>query len=280
MDRLRLLLLAVSCEGISRPPSAMPRAARLASSTSPSDEPFSLGQGTRQPPRRQQREARGGGGRRQTARARRRHPRRAGAVPVLPERKTHCPWPNLSRVHQSPAYSRPPGKRQSGMGRAWRPLCVTSVTGILGKDPSAARPGSRLKNSPLGLTEYSSIQSAGPRGRCASDWKTETDVYRLRPENQGDLDSLRRPSPLVMVAFVAGCANGPDRMTTGSVNRGAASAPLDRMSSAELASAAERLGQAYTRDTTNKEAALRYSTVLQMTGRNEQALAVHAEAGH
>jgi len=79
---------------------------------------------------------------------------------------------------------------------------------------------------------------------------------------------------LVLVALVAGCANGPDRMTTGSVNRGAANAPLDRMSTAELSSAAERLGQAYTRDTTNKETALRYATVLQMTGRSEQALAV------
>lgn len=79
---------------------------------------------------------------------------------------------------------------------------------------------------------------------------------------------------LVMLAVLGGCANGPDRMTTGSVSRTTAHAPLDRMSAGELGSASEQLGQAYARDTRNKDVALRYAQVLQMTGRNEQSLAV------
>jgi Flp pilus assembly protein TadD len=79
---------------------------------------------------------------------------------------------------------------------------------------------------------------------------------------------------VILLASVAGCANTPSRITTGSVDRSAASAPLDQMSAAELASVSESLGSAYTRDPRNKETALRYATVLQMTGRNDQSLAV------
>lgn len=79
---------------------------------------------------------------------------------------------------------------------------------------------------------------------------------------------------LAMLAVLGGCANGPDRMTTGSVNRAASNAPLEQMSAGELASATEQLGQAYARDTRNKDVALRYAQVLQMTGRNDQSLAV------
>ena len=79
---------------------------------------------------------------------------------------------------------------------------------------------------------------------------------------------------LAMLAVLGGCANGPDRMTTGSVNRAASNAPLEQMSAGELASATEQLGQAYARDTRNKDVTLRYAQVLQMTGRNDQSLAV------
>lgn len=79
---------------------------------------------------------------------------------------------------------------------------------------------------------------------------------------------------LVLIATLAGCANGPDRMTTGSVNRSASTAPLERMSDSELAATATSLGQSYSRNPADKETALRYATVLQMTGRNDQALAV------
>ena len=79
---------------------------------------------------------------------------------------------------------------------------------------------------------------------------------------------------LAMLAVLGGCANGPDRITTGSVNRAASNAPLEQMSAGELASATEQLGQAYARDTRNKDVALRYAQVLQMTGRNDQSLAV------
>jgi Flp pilus assembly protein TadD len=72
-------------------------------------------------------------------------------------------------------------------------------------------------------------------------------------------------------ATVAGCANR--NMTTGSVNRGSAQA-IAAMSSEELEAAADSLGRAYAKEPKNKLTALRYSNVLQMNGRNDQALAV------
>jgi Flp pilus assembly protein TadD len=78
---------------------------------------------------------------------------------------------------------------------------------------------------------------------------------------------------LVLAATLAGCANG--RLTTGSVSRGAsAPAATASMSDQQLATAADRLGTAYTRNPKDRDAALRYAEVLQMTGRAEQALAV------
>jgi Flp pilus assembly protein TadD len=77
---------------------------------------------------------------------------------------------------------------------------------------------------------------------------------------------------LVVAALLAGCAS-TDRMTTGSTSRSSASA-VESMSSQELASAANSLGQAYSRNPKDLNTAMRYASVLQMSGRSDQSLAV------
>jgi Flp pilus assembly protein TadD len=75
----------------------------------------------------------------------------------------------------------------------------------------------------------------------------------------------------VLTAGIAGCAK--DRMTTGSLSRSQGKR-IDQMSTGELHSAANSLGEAYARNPKDKLTALRYANVLQMNGSPEQALAV------
>ena len=75
---------------------------------------------------------------------------------------------------------------------------------------------------------------------------------------------------MLLVLGIAGCAK--KELTTGSVSRD--NRPVEQMSSNELASAANSLGDAYTRDPADKAVAMRYASVLQMNGHNDQALAV------
>ncbi len=67
----------------------------------------------------------------------------------------------------------------------------------------------------------------------------------------------------------------------GTVDRGTKTAsipklskPVSEMNSSELASASQTIGAAYAEDPGNREAGLRYATLLRMTGRTDQALAV------
>jgi Flp pilus assembly protein TadD len=76
---------------------------------------------------------------------------------------------------------------------------------------------------------------------------------------------------LMLAAGVAGCAT--DKMSTGSVSRPSAKS-IESMSSAELSSTAASLGKAYSQNTNDKSTALSYAGVLQMSGRQDQALAV------
>lgn len=77
---------------------------------------------------------------------------------------------------------------------------------------------------------------------------------------------------LVLATALGGCAS-KSSTTTGSVNRTQGMA-VDRMSSGELETAADRLGKDYAKNPANKAVALNYSTVLQMNGRSDQSLAV------
>ena len=81
---------------------------------------------------------------------------------------------------------------------------------------------------------------------------------------------LKSAVAMTLVLTIAGCANS--RMTTGSISRSGKA--VEQMTSQELNGAAARLGDAYTRDATSKDTGLQYANVLQMSGKNEQALAV------
>ena len=72
---------------------------------------------------------------------------------------------------------------------------------------------------------------------------------------------------------LAGCAGGKDRITTGSVSRDSGRS-LETMSASQLASNTDALGRAYTKNPKDVNVAMRYAQALQMSGRNDQSLAV------
>jgi Flp pilus assembly protein TadD len=76
---------------------------------------------------------------------------------------------------------------------------------------------------------------------------------------------------LALGLALAGC--GTSKMTTGSVDRSSGK-PVEQMTAAELHGAASHLGSAYARNPRDLQTAMRYSTVLQMNGQNDQSLAV------
>lgn len=77
---------------------------------------------------------------------------------------------------------------------------------------------------------------------------------------------------LVLALAVSGCATR-DRITTGSIGR-ASSAPVETMSTQQLAAQAQTLGRAYAKNPKDLNTAMRYASVLQMNGRTDQSLAV------
>lgn len=79
---------------------------------------------------------------------------------------------------------------------------------------------------------------------------------------------------LVAVAMLSSCATRPDGMSTGSISTGSLSKPVTDMNSTELAQTAERIGKAYESNPKDKQAGLNYATLLHMTGKDDQALAV------
>jgi Flp pilus assembly protein TadD len=81
---------------------------------------------------------------------------------------------------------------------------------------------------------------------------------------------LTASAAMLLALTVAGCAK--KELTTGSISRD--NRPVEQMSGSELAAAANSLGEAYTRDPSEKTTAMRYASVLQMNGHNDQALAV------
>lgn len=77
---------------------------------------------------------------------------------------------------------------------------------------------------------------------------------------------------VVLALALAGCAK--DRMTTGSIARDGAARSVEAMSAPELAAAADSLGRSYARNPKDLGTAMRYASVLQMSGRTDQSLAV------
>ena len=78
---------------------------------------------------------------------------------------------------------------------------------------------------------------------------------------------------LFISVSLASCGSmRPDRMSTGSIPR--LSKPVAEMNSTELAQAANTIGKAYEAYPKDKRAGLNYATLLHMTGKDDQALAV------
>lgn len=75
---------------------------------------------------------------------------------------------------------------------------------------------------------------------------------------------------IALVAALAGCAN--KNLTTGSIGRSGKS--VDQMSASEIQGASASLGDAYTRDPSDKAVAMQYASVLQIDGKTDQSLAV------
>lgn len=83
---------------------------------------------------------------------------------------------------------------------------------------------------------------------------------------------------LVLLSLsIVGCAgksSRPDPRTTGSIPGRVSTGSLENMTASELSNAEQAIGDAYVRDPKNKQVGLQYATVLGMTGKNNQALAV------
>ncbi len=75
---------------------------------------------------------------------------------------------------------------------------------------------------------------------------------------------------ILALSLVAGCAR--DATTTGSTS--AASSGLSRLSASQLDALVHKYGDKYDRDPKDKATGLSYASLLRMTGRDEQALAV------
>ncbi len=79
---------------------------------------------------------------------------------------------------------------------------------------------------------------------------------------------------LALATVMAGCATTAkkDPTVTGSIPT--LTKPVETMTASELATAAERIGSAYDRNPKDKQTGLTYASILMMTGRHTQALAV------
>ena len=79
------------------------------------------------------------------------------------------------------------------------------------------------------------------------------------------------PVAVVALALLASCSSNRGE-TTGSIPR--TSKPLEQMTQPELASVTRSVGERYAKNPKDRDAGLQYATVLRMTGKTTQALAV------
>lgn len=79
---------------------------------------------------------------------------------------------------------------------------------------------------------------------------------------------------LVLVSLsLAGCSTTKSNLTTGSISRSYGK-PIEEMNASELRSAEETIGKAYEKSPKDRNAGMNYASLLRMTGKNTQALAV------
>jgi Flp pilus assembly protein TadD len=85
------------------------------------------------------------------------------------------------------------------------------------------------------------------------------------------LKSIMAGSALAAILLLGACST-TSRETTNSIPR--LNKPVEAMNQAELANAARSIGTEYARKPKDRNAGLNYATLLRMTGKNDQALAV------
>lgn len=79
----------------------------------------------------------------------------------------------------------------------------------------------------------------------------------------------------LLLVSLAGCASTKrDAVTTGSIPARVSMTALDSMTATQLAEAERSVGAAYVRDPKDRDVGLRYASILSMTGKSSQALAV------
>ena len=85
---------------------------------------------------------------------------------------------------------------------------------------------------------------------------------------------LRGAALLAIILPLAACASGQARTGSPTASLSSNGKPVESMTASELASAARTYGAAYDRNPKDRNNGLAYASVLRMTGRNAQALAV------
>lgn len=91
------------------------------------------------------------------------------------------------------------------------------------------------------------------------------------------LSSMAHAAILIcLAAAVSSCSSTAkrDNLTTGSIPKVATTASLDGMNAAELTATEKAIGAAYVKNPKDRNVGLRYASVLGMTGKHTQALAV------
>lgn len=77
---------------------------------------------------------------------------------------------------------------------------------------------------------------------------------------------------VLMAATLAGCNSTKSQMTTGSISK--MTKPVEEMNATELAQATENVGKNYEKNPKDRNTGLHYASLLRMSGKNDQALAV------
>lgn len=77
---------------------------------------------------------------------------------------------------------------------------------------------------------------------------------------------------MIAMALLSGCSTTKRGETTGSIPR--LNKPVESMNATELAAATRSVGARYARNPKDRDTGLQYATLLRMTGKNDQALAV------
>ncbi|MDO6966218.1 tetratricopeptide repeat protein [Rhizobium alvei] len=86
------------------------------------------------------------------------------------------------------------------------------------------------------------------------------------------VSTIGKASVILVLALALGACSSVSREKTASIPR--LGKPVEMMNAGELSAAARRIGEDYARNPKDRQAGLNYATLLRMTGKNEQALAV------